>query len=329
MKVLIFGATGMAGQVITTYLKRKDHEVTTVGRKNCDYNFDITAMRPVQEFFNELDEYDFIINCVGLLVAESNTRPDRASILNSWFPHYIEARLAALPTKLIHLSTDCVFSGYDGPYTEDSVHSEKNSYGRSKSLGEVNNFKDITFRMSIIGPDVDPSGTGLFSFIFKNPAKKIPGWTNAYWNGITTLELAKCIERYMDNPVISGIYHLVNDLPAVSKFDLLDQINKIFKLKKRIIATTGPKTIDKTLLNTRTDFDFKISSIRCQLLELKKFMRYTGAYDANNLQTSDHQSSSDSLPVDEPTVHDQTSEEFQSDSDQCLQPLCTETSQDQ
>lgn len=275
-KVLVFGATGMAGHMIVKYLKQQRHEVTTISRSGADYNFNIEAMMPVQDFFNHCGQFDFIINCAGLLVEESNSSPARAAIVNSWFPHYVESRIANSATRLIHLSTDCVFNGLlDAPYYEDEPHTELNYYGRSKSLGEINNNKDITFRMSIIGPDIDSAGTGLFNFIYTHPNKELHGWTNAIWNGITTLELARCIDMYMDNPCIAGIYHLVNpDYPSISKYELLSHINKIFKLKKKILKELGPKYVDKTLGNTRIhDFDFEIADIETQLKDLREFMK--------------------------------------------------------
>jgi dTDP-4-dehydrorhamnose reductase len=88
----------------------------------------------------------------------------------------------------------------------------------AKALGEVNNAKDVTFRMSIIGPELK-AGTGLLDWVRKNPANELPGWDNAWWNGITTLQLAKCIDRYVRNPKIAGIYHVVNNAVNINKYE--------------------------------------------------------------------------------------------------------------
>jgi len=146
-----------------------------------------------------------------------------------------------------------------------------NAYGSSKSLGEVNNDKDITFRMSIIGPELKSNGTGLFNWIINNPNKELQGWNNAWWNGITTLELAKCIDQYMQNPKISGVYHLVNNNNKINKYDLLCKINEIFNLNKTIIETTGPKPVNKILLDQRQEFNFDIPNYNTQLLGLKNY----------------------------------------------------------
>jgi dTDP-4-dehydrorhamnose reductase len=203
-------------------------------------------------------------------VQDSNTNPDKAILINSWFPHYLESILKNTKTKLIHLSTDCVFDGKRGNYFESDTHTETNYYGRSKSLGEVDNDKDITFRMSIIGPELK-NGTGLLNWILTNKDTVLPGWDNAWWNGITTLELAKCIEKYMNAPSITGVYHVVNNGNKISKYDLLSKINDIYQLGKTILRTQGPKPVNKILVDTRKEFDFGILDYDSMIGEMKNF----------------------------------------------------------
>jgi dTDP-4-dehydrorhamnose reductase len=150
-----------------------------------------------------------------------------------------------------------VFDGKKGNYIETDDHTEINSYGRSKSLGEINNSKDITFRMSIIGPEIKNNGTGLLNW-FLTTKDAVNGWDNAFWNGITTLQLAKCIDLYIKDPKISGIYHVVNNDNKISKYDLLVKINDIYKLNKFVNKGQGPKPINKILIDTKKMFDFKI-----------------------------------------------------------------------
>ena len=272
MKVLVIGANGMAGHVITRYLKQQGHIVTTSARSNSNINLDIEKISHNDSFFTMLTDYDFVINCIGLLVKDSIDRPDRAAIINSWFPHYLEYNLKDSSTRLIHLSTDCVFDGKKGEYVENDIHTEMNAYGSSKSNGEVNNSKDITFRMSIIGPEIKTNGTGLFNWISTNPQQELQGWDNAWWNGITTLELAKCINTFILDPKISGIYHLVNNDNKINKYDLLCKINSVYNLNKKIIKTTAPKPVNKILIDTRKEIDFSISNYDIQLTELKNFI---------------------------------------------------------
>ena len=270
MRVLVIGSNGMAGHVIVKYLKKQGHVVCTIARSNADIVMDIENTVEVQKL-KELVDFDFVINCIGLLVKDSNDRPDRAVLINSWFPHYLEQVFANSNTKIVHLSTDCVFDGKKGNYIETDAHTETNSYGKSKSLGEINNAKDITFRMSIIGPEIKATGTGLFQWIASNPQHELQGWDNAWWNGITTLELAKCINQYMQNPKITGVYHLVNNENKINKYDLLCKINEVYSFNKTIIRTQGPKPVNKILIDTRNEFNFDIVDYDTMINEMKNF----------------------------------------------------------
>lgn len=264
MRITVLGAAGMAGHVVTKYLQQQGHTVQSVTRQELD----VENIAQLSAFFDTL-QTDFVVNCIGLLVKPCQDRPDLAALINSWLPHYIEHRLLTTPTRLIHLSTDCVFNGARGDYTETDFHTEMNVYGRSKSLGEVDNTKDITFRMSIIGPELK-NGTGLLHWVTSNTANELPGWTNAWWNGITTLELARCINLYINDPTISGIYHLVNN-NRINKYELLCKINQVYGLGKTIVPVTGPKNIDKVLVDTRKEFNFNIKNYDQQLTELRDF----------------------------------------------------------
>jgi dTDP-4-dehydrorhamnose reductase len=125
--------------------------------------------------------------------------------------------------------------------------------------------------MSIIGPELK-NGTGLLHWTVNNSESTLPGWTNAWWNGITTLELARCIDLYVNNPTISGIYHLVSNTNRINKYDLLCLINKIYNLNKTILPTQGPKNIDKVLIDTRKEFNFGIGNYKQQLTAMKNFI---------------------------------------------------------
>jgi dTDP-4-dehydrorhamnose reductase len=253
----------MAGHVIVKYLEQQGHTVSAVDRTKLDIENPLSVV----EFFDDLD-CDFVVNAIGLLVAPSLARPDRAAVINSWWPNYLAHRLENTQTRLIHLSTDCVFDGSQGPYREQDLHSETNAYGSSKSLGEINNAKDITMRMSIIGPEIK-DGTGLLNWTINNPDSELPGWTNAYWNGITTLQLAKCINRWIRNPDITGIYHVVDNTVSTDKYSLLCEINDVYQLGKTIKKTVGPKSVNKILQDTRQEIDWHIPSYHSQLRELR------------------------------------------------------------
>ena len=264
MRVTVVGSRGMAGHVIVKYLEQQGHTVSAVDRTVLDVEHG-----NVEQFFKTLDA-DFVVNAVGLLVKDCIDRPDRAITINAWWPQYCAHRLNDTNTRLIHLSTDCVFDGQRGNYVEADEHTETNAYGRSKSFGEINNSKDITFRMSIIGPELK-NGTGLLNWVLTNKEFELPGWDNAWWNGITTLQLAKWIDQYINNPVISGVYHLVNNNVQINKYDLLCKINAVYELGKRIVRTQGPKTVNKVLVDTRSEIDFAIPDYDTQLQQLRDF----------------------------------------------------------
>lgn len=271
MKIAVLGSNGMAGSMITSYLKKNNYNVTTLARNNSDINIDVEDIYKVKEILDKLEGYDFVINCIGLLVKDSIERPDRAIIVNSWFPKTLEKVFKNSNTRIIHLSTDCVFDGKDGYYKENDVHTEMNAYGKSKSLGEINNIKDITFRMSIIGPEIKINGTGLFSWVINNPEQRIGGYVDSWWNGLTTLQLAKCIMQYVQDPKISGVYHLVNNDFFVNKYNLVCLINEVYELNKTVFKTTGPKVANKILVNTKTSVNFNIPDYKTQLYELKNY----------------------------------------------------------
>lgn len=267
MNVVVLGANGMAGHIISKYLRTCGFGVTDVTREQT--NFENKA--EIDNWFHSLTDCDYVINCIGLLVSESVTSPDRAIILNGWLPHYLESLFSKQSTKLIHLSTDCVFDGKEGNYFEKDLHTETNFYGRSKSIGEIDNDKDVTFRMSIIGPEIKESGTGLFHWFVNKSPDTVDGWDNALWNGITTLQLAKCIITHMLNPGQTGIVHLVSNTNKISKYDLLEKINTIFSVGKTVNKVSGPKTVNKCLINTKKEHS--IPDYETQLNELKHFIQ--------------------------------------------------------
>lgn len=265
MKITVFGSQGMAGHIIVAYLRQQGHTVTALDRSHVD----VENPKEVHAVLRSVDA-DFVINCIGLLVKDSNDRPDRAALINAWFPHALEQHFKYTATGVIHLSTDCVFDGIKGNYVETDIHTETNSYGRSKSLGEINNNKDITFRMSIIGPELK-AGTGLLDWVRNNPAKNLIGWNDAWWNGITTLQLAKCINQYINDPIVTGVYHLVNNRIRITKYNLLVLIDHIYNLDKNITSSAGPKPVNKILVDTRCEVDWDIKDYPTQLEELRNF----------------------------------------------------------
>lgn len=253
MKVIVLGGNGMAGHMITAYLKYKKYDVISLTRNSLDVESEKDRTR---FFYGDAGkDCDFIINCIGVLGPDSNKDITRTIFLNSWFPHYLENVYSNTKTKVIHISTDCVFNGKRGWYIETDTPNESNIYGRSKALGEINNDKDLTLRMSIIGTEIkDHNRSGLLNWVINNPKNEIQGWRNSIWSGITTLQLAKHIDEYMQKPHITGIYHLVPHY-TISKYHLVHYINEVFECNKTIIEVPG-KDENKSLLDTRNSTIF-------------------------------------------------------------------------
>ena len=272
MKVLILGGTGMAGHTISIYFKESGHDVTVFSRVKIDYckniNGDITDFDNIRSII-EIGEFDAIINAVGILNQEAEENKARAVLINTYFPHFLSDVTKKMNTKVIHMSTDCVFSGKSGAYSETSTRDGSTFYDRTKALGELDNNKDLTFRNSIIGPDIDKNGIGLFNWFMKQDVQ-ISGFTKAIWTGVTTLTLAKAIEQAI-NQDLKGLYHLVNN-QNISKFELLKLFNNCFKEDKIEILQNDNISINKSLVNNRNDFLFKVPSYENMIYEMKEWI---------------------------------------------------------
>jgi dTDP-4-dehydrorhamnose reductase len=162
------------------------------------------------------------------------------------------------------MSTDCVFSGKTGGYKENSFRDGETFYDRSKALGEIENNKDLTFRNSIIGPDRNKNGIGLFNWFMKEN-DQINGFTKAIWTGVTTLTLAKAMEQALEEN-LTGLYNLVNN-ETISKYELLKLFNKA--MKNNEILPSEKLSLDKSLVNSRTDFSFIVPSYEIMVEEMK------------------------------------------------------------
>lgn len=272
MKVLILGATGMAGHVIALYFKGKGHDVVTYSVTPFPYCTNIVGNAFDIENFKKVitnNEFDAVINCIGILNQAADENPSKAVYLNSYLPHLIKDTLSKKKAKLIHMSTDCVFAGNTGPYFENSLRDGRTFYDRTKALGEVEDDKNITFRNSIIGPDMNPDGIGLFNWFMKQKGP-INGFTGALWTGVTTLTLAKAMEKAIEQD-LCGLYNLVNNT-SISKYDLLVLFNKYFRNDKSKINKYGDFMLDKTLINTRNDFLFVVPNYEEMIKEMKEWV---------------------------------------------------------
>lgn len=272
IKFLVLGATGMAGHMIALYLHEQGHDVSAFSTSPFRYCRNIIGDANNKDFVISMlqdGNYDIVINCIGVLNHVCDEEPSKAVYLNSYLPHLLADTLKQTNTRLFHMSTDCVFSGRTGSYGEKSFRDGESFYDRTKALGEVEDSKNLTFRNSIIGPDINENGIGLFNWFMKQQGT-INGYTKAIWTGVTTLTLAKAMERAATED-LTGIYNLVNN-ESISKFELLRLFNKHIKNDKITILPSKLLSLNKSLINNRRDFSFKVPSYEQMIIEMKEWI---------------------------------------------------------
>lgn len=180
-----------------------------------------------------IGEVDYVINCAGVIKPYAALNPLQTLFINGILPHILSQ---LYNEKLIHITTDCVFSGItNAPYTEASLHSPTDLYGISKSMGEPQT--SLVLRTSIIGPEISGC-VSLLEWTKKQKGKEVKGYSNHLWNGLTTKELAKNICMIMDSKSgfpKTGTYHLYSS--DISKYEILQKINEKYHLEMNIQKT--------------------------------------------------------------------------------------------
>jgi dTDP-4-dehydrorhamnose reductase len=273
-KVLILGANGMAGHVITTGLREdpQNFEVISVARTKSiikpDILLDVTQFKTLEDLIMRINP-NVIINCIGLLNKAAEDQPDRAILINSYLPHFLENITKNSFIKIIHISTDCVFSGNEGNYTEESPKNGIGFYAQTKAIGELINKKDLTIRTSIIGPEINFKGIGLFHWFIQQKTE-IKGYKNALWTGITTIELLNALKVIIKDVNLIGLYHLVNN-EKISKYNLLKNMNLVFN-KNITIFEDDKYKVDKSLINTRSDCPFHVNGYDKMINEMNSWI---------------------------------------------------------
>ncbi len=271
-RILVLGGTGMAGHVVSTYLEEKGYDVYITSKSapvsQKSQPVDVTDFVALEKWISSVNP-DVIVNCIGILQKQADDYPHLAILINSYLPHWLENAYRSTDTKIIHLSTDCVFSGRRGSYTENDEPDGATMYDRSKALGEINNNKDLTFRMSIIGPDRHDGGTGLLHW-FMGQTGEINGYSQVYWNGVTTIHLADAIDEAIKQN-LCGLYQLTPKEP-INKYHLLLLFQDIFGKTDVQIKPFDGVILNKTLINTRLDFNFRIKTYEEQVRDMKDWV---------------------------------------------------------
>lgn len=261
--MLVLGANGMLGNYISTYFSRSGKYVVTRMGKNL---FD-AARDNVKDL--KVEQYDIVINCIGVIKPLVNTVGVlNTTLVNSVFPHVLANECERQKVKLIHITTDCVFSGKLGFYIETSEHDPLDIYGKTKSLGEPDNA--MVIRTSIIGEELI-SKRSLIEWVKSNNGNTVDGYTNHTWNGVTCLELAKFIDKCIVNNIYwSGVRHIFSPTP-VTKRELVELIAVNFNVNLNIVNKETSIPVYRTL---STVYEPMIdASIAMQLRELYGFWK--------------------------------------------------------
>jgi len=260
-KVLVLGSAGLIGHQVYNYLKDSDnYELHNISYQNKIQDDTVLLdARNEQIFIDKITSISpkYIVNCIGILIDGSNADPENSIFLNSYMPHRLTRLADKINAKLIHISTDCVFSGdKKEPYIETDEKDGRGVYAKTKGLGEVISDKHLTLRTSVVGPELKNDGEELFHW-FMSQSGEIPGYTKAIWSGVTTTELAKAVKWSIDHH-ITGLYHVTNN-SSISKYDLLNLFQKYTKKDINIKLSSG-KDVDKSFIDTRLLMDYEIPS---------------------------------------------------------------------
>ena len=272
MKFLVLGCNGMAGHMISLYLREQGHDVFGFAHTKSPYvdsavgdARDVSLVKEIVGF----NRFDAVVNCIGLLNKACEERKADAVYLNSCLPHLLAELTEGSNTQIVHLSTDCVFSGKRGQYTETDLPDGETFYDRTKALGELNDGKNITLRSSIVGPDINRNGIGLLNW-FMQQSGSVNGYTKTIWTGQTTLQLAKTIEAVAAEKA-HGLYNIVPD-QSVSKYELLKLFNHYLRGDAVNIVAVDGIDADKSLKRTNYDFDYRIPNYEYMVAELAEWM---------------------------------------------------------
>ena len=251
MRILVLGGSGMLGHKMFQTLGQRfpDTWCTIRGRvagsllariplftdsTRIVENVDVMALGAVDDHLAALRP-DVVVNCVGIVKQRGEAKAAIPSItVNSLLPHRLAAALQPWNGRLVHISTDCVFNGRRGRYTEDDLPDAEDLYGRSKALGEVTESNALTLRTSMIGRELT-GHRSLLDWVLAQQGRTISGYRRAFYSGVTTNELASVVGRLIEErPALSGLYQIASD--TITKYDLLRLIVDAYGLDIEVVA---------------------------------------------------------------------------------------------
>jgi dTDP-4-dehydrorhamnose reductase len=284
MRILILGGDGMMGHQMFKHLSRRyDVRVTLrqglsvysdlglFDKKNSYTEIDVRSIELVGEVFSDFQPQG-VVNAVGIVKQRRAADESIPSLeINALFPHRLALLCREIGARMVHMSTDCVFSGKKGNYQESDPSDAEDLYGRTKYLGEVHNSHCVTLRTSIIGKELSRK-QGLLEW-FLAQRGRVRGFENAIFSGFTTLEFSRIIEKILtEYPEKAGLYHVSSD--PISKFQLLALIKKEMGLDIEIIPTEEPR-LDRSLDSTRfrREFNYTPPTWEQMIEELSKTLK--------------------------------------------------------
>jgi len=266
MKILILGGDGMLGHRLMKHFSSTGHEVRVTLKQglsayrefglfraeNAYAETDVRSSDLVAEVFAQWRP-EAVVNAVGIVKQRPTAKELIPSIeINALFPHKLAELCKASGARMIHVSTDCVFSGRKGHYQEDDPSDAEDLYGKTKYLGEVHDSHCLTLRTSMIGRELSRKQGLLEWFLCQRGS--VQGFKNALFSGFTTLELSRIIDKILaEYPEKGGLYHVSSE--PISKFDLLTLIKSKMALRVEIIPVEEPR-LDRSLDSTRFRSEF-------------------------------------------------------------------------
>lgn len=268
MKVLVIGGTGMLGHKLVQRLGSQFDVWTTIRSKYADVKkygiflenrtFDTIDVTDEEKVFTEIRALkpDVVINAAGI-VKRLATKDNIIETLtvNAIFPQKLATLSAECDFRLVTISTDCVFSGTGGGYTEESLADACDLYGQSKHFGEVYGPRCLSIRTSIVGRELS-SNESLVEWFLKNRGQTVKGFTKAIFSGFPTIVFADIIAHLIaDHPSLAGLYHLSAD--PITKFDLLNLLNQYLQAGVNVVGDSDfeiDRSLDSTKFRKETGF---------------------------------------------------------------------------
>lgn len=251
IRVAILGGNGMLGRMVwEVALEEDDLVVCSMGRQDLDVDSDYNMSLELEHSCLIKFRPHYIINCIGAIKPAFVGDLTQPIFTNAVFPRTLAKWCGQKGIKLIHITTDCVFSGAVGGYSEEDPHDPLDEYGKSKSLGEPSDC--MVIRTSIIGPEWGGNKKSLVEWLLSKRGEEVTGFIDHYWNGLTTEALASAIFKIMREGLYeNGTFHIYTN--SVSKLKLLTLMNDEWGLNIKVNAARAPSGLcDRTMRTAKT-----------------------------------------------------------------------------